>query len=296
MTTHRTQDYQAVRLHNTGLHLSGRDATTPAVSKPSIVGIWRLVERLHVGAWCEIYKAQPADAVGSPRLDYAVKIVRADCEDHSEAVRQIRAEAEVTSLAKHPHLVTILDSNLHGARPFIVMPRMETRTIATVLHANPKQAASQPVPVALWWARQAAQALHVIHEANWVHGDVSPQNLLVDARGHVTVIDLGFAQPTGSSFDLKYRGTPDYAAPELLTGVPATPASDVYSLGKVLEKLLADEPRRPASVETLLQSMLTPKPESRPITKDLCEQLLQLEIETLHLHINPRELFPKKVA
>lgn len=296
MTPHSTQDYQAVRLHNTGLNMADRDASTSSAAKPTIVGIWRLVQRLHRGTWCDIYYAQPADASGSPRFDYAVKIVRPDCLDLSEAMRQIRAEVEVTRVAKHPHLIPVLDSDLQGTRPFIVMPRMETKTLTAAIQRNPARPSQQPIPVSLWWVRQAAQALRAVHDSGWVHGDLTPNNLLVDPRGHVTLIDLGFAQPVGAAIDQKFRGTPEYAAPEQLAGVPANPAADVCSLGKVLAKLLPQDSDVPAPVKALLNSMLATEPESRPNTKALCEQLLRLEIETLHLHISPGDLFPKKAA
>lgn len=291
MTHRSTQDYQGVRLHNTGL-----GANTAASIKPSIAGIWRLVQPLHNGTWCDLYAAQPADAAGSPRLDYAVKIARKSASDQPEVLRQLRAEVDVCGAARHPHLIPLLDSDLEGTRPFIVMPRLESRTMADAIRKASRQNAYQPIPVALWWVRQTAQALLAIHDSGWTHGDLKPENIMVDSRGHVTLIDLGFAKPIGTKGDDTFRGTPDFAAPEAVSGAASNPKSDIYSLGTVLSRLIPKASECPTTVTQLVEQMRAESVEARPTTKVLCELLLKLEIENLHLHLSPNNLFPKRAA
>lgn len=265
-------------------HVVYQRARTPQpVSKPFLVGIWRLMGLLHRGRWCDLYTAQPADASGSPRSDYVVKITQQTVQMDPEAARQIRSEAAAATSAHHPHLISVLDAQLQGARPFIVMPRIEGTTLSDLTEHS-----HLPLPAALWVVRQAAQALGILHRSGWVHGDVKPENLLMDSRGHVTLIDLGFAQRVGTTSSLRLMVTPDFAPPEFdADSVVANSAGDIYSLGKTLEKLISDWETAPINIKELLQRMTAEKVSDRPAAERLVDQLLKLEIEHLHHHIRP---------
>ncbi len=273
-----------------------RVKTSNTTTMPPTVGIWRLTGTLHRGKWCDLYGAQPADATGSPRSDYVVKIVRRSTQEDPEAARQIRTEAAAGTSARQPHLVTILDGQLDGARPYIVMPRIEAVTLTSVMaSANPLF--PQPLPVVLWWLRQCAQGLVALHSAGWVHGDIKPDNILLDTRGHVTVIDLGLAQRIGTLSPTQFSGTPDYSAPERLAcQSPWQPSSDIYALGVVLDRLLTSQSKIPTSLLQWKNRALSEDPAARPTAVSSVDSLLKLEIETLHLHIQPRDLFDRRVA
>lgn len=258
---------------------------------PQTVGIWRLTGQLHAGGWCDIYAAQPADAVGSPRSDYAVKIARLPNYEDPEATRQIRIEA--AARVRHPNVVPILDGQLEAARPYFVMPRLEGETLARTLATPPPQ----PLPIVLWWARQCAQGLAALHAAGWIHGDLKPANIVVDPRGHVTLIDLGLASRIGNGTGNVFRGSPKFSAPEIVTGGSLIHgAVDIYSLGKILEQMLTTIAAAPEAIGELVVAMISPDARRRPAAASVAEALLKLEIETLHLHIQPRDAFTRRVA
>lgn len=273
------------------LHNSARSQHDPRpLTHPQTIGIWRLTGQLHAGGWCDIYAAQPADAVGSPRSDYALKIARLPNYEDPEATRQIRIEA--AARVRHPNVVPLLDGQLEAARPYLVMPRLEGETLARTLASPPPQ----PLPIALWWARQSAQGLAALHAAGWIHGDLKPANIMVDPRGHVTLIDLGLASRIGNGTGNVFRGSPDYSAPELITGGSLIHgAVDMYSLGKILEQMLPQAPA-PEAVRELVVAMTSHDARLRPTAASVAEALLKLEIETLHLHIQPRDAFVRKAA
>ncbi|QEG42004.1 serine/threonine-protein kinase [Roseimaritima ulvae] len=254
------------------------------LSAPRTVGIWRLVARIHQGPWTELYLAQPADATGSPRCDYVLKIARKPMQEQPEGAMQIRAEVAAASDASHPNLIPVLDASLSASQPYCVMPRIEGDTLEYRL----ERSQPQPIPVSLWWCRQSVQALAALHAAGWLHRDLKPSNLMISDRGHVTVLDLGFAVRHRTLHDPVFRGTPEFAAPELLAGQGMLSASaDIFALGKVMQRLIPAESQPPEPVQQLLQLMTRPNPQDRPTAAQLVDQLLKLEIETLGRHILP---------
>jgi eukaryotic-like serine/threonine-protein kinase len=85
---------------------------------------------------------------------------------------------------------------------------------------------------------QTAGALHAMHEQGYVHCDLKPNNILVDASRRVKVIDLGQAATSGTAKE-RIQGTPDYIAPEQVKRDPVTPRTDVFNFGATLYWALA---------------------------------------------------------
>ena len=261
---------------------SGRVQTT---SRPSILGIWRLGEPVHRSSTTELALAQPADATGSPRWDYVIKrALDGDVEACQQAARFAAAACD----AVHPNLVAVLDASTAAPSPYVVMPRLDGGTMQWHLD----QAEPKPLPVALWLVRQIAQALGTLHAAGWVHNDVKPENVMVGSRGHVTLIDLSFAARVHTVTPGKYRGTPEYGAPEsLVENIAAMPPMDIFSLGRILWQWLTRTEPVPRSVlepvADLVEQMIGEDPVQRPTADQVSRQLLRLEIETLGQHLGP---------
>lgn len=260
------------------------------------LGIWRLEERIHRGKWCDLHRAQPAVGEGSPRFDYVLKISRSTIHEDPEGARQLRSEAAAAAAAKHPHLLAVLDGQLSGLRPFLVMPRIEGKTLVELCGS-----AEIKLPMLLWWFRQVAQALDSLHRAGWVHGDVKGANILIDRCGHATLIDLGMAQPIGSPRGGAFRGTLKYAAPERLDGKSpggqqASAAEDIYAFGTLLAELV---PRNSLGLEGMNQLIAQATAHHaglRPAAKSIAAILLRLEIESLHMYIRPPRGAAARVA
>ena len=260
----------------------------------SILGIWRLGVKLASGNGTVLYTAQPADSQGNPRYDYVLKTVDSAVEANSvgrEAARQISQSTKASGVG-HPNLIAILDTSLSVHAPYLVMPRLAAQPLDVRMQSMEHFA----VPVALWWVRQVAQAIEKLHASGWVHGDVKPENILVDDRGHVTLIDLGFAAQVHTPLHRIFRGTPEYSSPELTNGsTAALPAMDTFALGRVLwECLAATAPANPSAIEPiaeLIEKMVAADPLDRPEAKQVVQRLLSLEIDTLGGHIGPSQNF-----
>lgn len=271
-------------------------AVDPAPGAPSILGIWRLGPTVHRSKMAELSIAQPADAAGSPRWDYVVKRAIGD-EGDCEPRHQINRFTAAATAASHPNLIAVLDGSVSGPSPHVVMPRVEGATMQRHLDHHD----AQPLPVALWMVRQVAQGLEALHSTGWIHGDVKPANVMVGSRGHVTLIDLGFAAQIHSPLGALFRGTPAYAAPELIEGnTAALPAMDIFALGRLLwQSLTRIEPASEQQLEAvaeLVEAMVAEKPSERPEAGSVKRRLLQLEIESLGCHLGPGGGYRRRAA
>jgi eukaryotic-like serine/threonine-protein kinase len=158
--------------------------------------------------------------------------------DENVRRRFTREALAAARLSSHPHIVTIFDVGETEGRPFIVMEYLAGGTLA-------ERARTGPIDreLAIKWLQQAGDALDEAHERGIVHRDVKPANLLFDERGDLHVGDFGIARvvdetTTGMTLAGTVLGTAGYLCPEQARGEPATPASDVYSLGIVAYELL----------------------------------------------------------
>ena len=137
-------------------------------------------------------------------------------------------------------------------------------------------------------ARSLARALTIMHEKGFIHRDLCSDNVLMMKDGPVKLIDLGFAAPSGISFEEK-SGTPSYMSPEQCAGRPLGAASDLYSFGVVLfemytgklpftSALPADNPKTAARrVSELMQQHMRAKPPApSEFTKDLPDKIEDL--------------------
>jgi serine/threonine protein kinase len=254
-----------------------------------LLGIWRLGQPIAAGPHSLLSAAQPADSAGNTRWDYAVRSIPPTA-DRGEAIAQMQRFAAAAATVRHPHLVAVLDSSLDGAEPFLVMPRLDNRSLADVLAAG----AIQPLPVVLWLVRQAAEAASSLHQNGFVHGDIKPENVLLSPRGHATLIDLGFARRIGEPGDGVFRGSAGYTAPEMIDGkTPASPAADCFSLARLLWQMLSLTDRTATTsagidaVADLIAELVDADPKRRPTAESMASRLIRLEIETLGCHIRP---------
>ena len=200
-----------------------------------LAGRYRLESRVAAGAVGEVWRA--SDTV-LDRL-VAVKLLRAEYVQHPETLTRFQAEARHASAVSHPGITQVYDYGEDG-QPFLVMELVDGPSLAGVLQAGPLEPGSTMDVIA-----QAAAALDAAHAAGLVHRDIKPANLLIGPGGQVKVTDFGIAHAAGSAPLTRTGmliGTPAYLAPERVAGRPATPASDLYSLGVVCYECLTGAP------------------------------------------------------
>ncbi len=150
-------------------------------------------------------------------------------EVRERSLREARAIAALT----HPNVVSVYDVARQGADPFVVMELLKGRSLAQVVNKQGPLNSEQAALV----ADAVAAALDAAHRRGVVHRDVKPGNVMVGDDGQVKLTDFGIArnvsEVTMTSSGL-ILGTPAFMAPEVASGEPVTPTSDLWALGATL--------------------------------------------------------------
>lgn len=199
--------------------------------------------------------------------------------ESSDTFSKFVREASSAARVDHPHVVRVYEINLSGGWLFIAMERIEGANLKEVLAESKKL----PVRQACALIADAAQALAKAHQHGIVHRDIKPANLVLTAEGQCKVADFGLAYAASEAADMPREsvGTPYYIAPEVALKLPATPASDIYSLGATLWHLLegralyeGDKPR-----QVVLQHIKGPTPDLKSRMPELPQEL----VDTLYV-------------
>ena len=175
----------------------------------------------------------------------AVKLL-APAADRSRFEREARA---VASLA-HPNVCQLYDYGEAEQGPYMILEWLPGGTLEDRL------AAGRPLPddEVGRIAHEIASGLAYAHDRGLVHRDLKPANILFDAEGRAKIADFGIARIAGGESLTAagtVLGTAAYISPEQAAGEPATPASDVYSFGAILYRMLTG--RTPFTSDSALE-------------------------------------------
>ena len=187
-------------------------------------GRYRLQSSLGTGGMGSVWLAEDTVLARTVALKELVHVDNARGERRTRAVREARALARVM----HPAIVSIHDIIFDEDDPWIVMDYIKGRSLASIIRDGPLDEVSLArivLPI--------LRGLSAAHEAGVVHRDVKPANILVNEGGEVVLVDFGLAKITGDIplDEAKVLGTPEFLAPEQVTGDALGPAADLWSLG-----------------------------------------------------------------
>jgi eukaryotic-like serine/threonine-protein kinase len=173
--------------------------------------------------------------------DVALKVLRRQYAGDSEFAERFKREARSAASLSNPNIVQVYDrGETEEGSSYIAMEYVPGGTLKEKIVAEGPLGA----PEAAALGAQVAEALGAAHERGMVHRDIKPQNVLLTEKGDAKVADFGIAR-AGSSVTISktgsVMGTAGYMSPEQALGKPATPKSDLYSLGVVLYEALTGE-------------------------------------------------------
>ncbi|MEE2903584.1 MAG: protein kinase [Myxococcota bacterium] len=212
---------------------------------PSVGGVfgpYRLLGCLAVGGMAEIFMAIRRDDPDMTPL--ALKRIRKHRTSDNDSITMFQEEGKICLALSHPNIVNYRDFDVLDGVPYLVMDFIEGMDLQSLAdHCNMSSRAI--VEVGLSVSQALGYAHSLTNEKNeprkLVHRDVSPQNILIDRRGTVKLVDFGIARFEGRSFQTGVgprRGKLGYMAPEQLNYEhPVDLRADLFSLGLVLSEM-----------------------------------------------------------
>lgn len=239
---------------------------------------YRLVRLLGKGAMGQVYLGHDTF------LDRAVAVKFIGTREPGPAERErFLLEARALARLQHPNVVAVYRVGEVAGHPFLVSELVEGRSLEQV---------RKPLPFSevLHIAAGLGRGLAALHRRGVLHRDIKPANAVLGNNGEPKLIDLGLAKLDGREISHDDRepsrpdhteasltapraliGTPRYMPPELWRGEPATPRSDVYSLGVLLFELCTGRfPHTAASVPELRRAVMS---QDAPPLRSLCAEL-----------------------
>jgi serine/threonine-protein kinase len=180
-------------------------------------------------------------------------------EDLERFKREIRLARKIT----HRNVLRTYDYGEAEGVYFISMEFVRGYTLSELVDEAPSR--QMPSRATVGIARQICRGLHVAHEQGIIHRDIKPQNVLIDAKGEVKLMDFGIARmaeaPEAMTQAGLIIGTPHYMSPEQVQGSQLDARSDVYSMGVLMYELLVGKrPFESSSLTGVLTAHLTEKP------------------------------------
>lgn len=236
---------------------------------PDRIGAYRIVERIGRGGMGSVYRGERM--AGDFAHVVAIKVIKPGL--LSEAlVERFRRERQTLAGLIHPHIAQLYDGGeTDDGSPWFAMEFVEGLPLLEWAERHDPPLAERQRLFA-----DICAAVAFAHRNLVVHRDLTPSNVLVTKDGLAKLIDFGIARPADAEGAKADSGTPSisglsltpgYAAPERMTSSVVTTAADVYSLGKVLAKLIV--PRRPdPELDAIIARATAADPSDRYATAD----------------------------
>ena len=184
----------------------------------------------------------------------AIKALSPDLLTEPGRRQRLRDEARSLRELSHPNIVSVVEYLETDSVVWLVTECVEGASLRSVLMHSHQLEPEQALSIFTGLLAGLAHA----HERGLVHGDLKPENVLVDSSGTAKLADFGQAVPVGQA---PTGGTAAYMSPEAVRGEPATPLADIYSVGALLyETLTGRPPFLGASEQAILRLQLTEPP------------------------------------
>ncbi len=189
-----------------------------------------MVGLLGRGGMGEVYRADDLK-LGQP---VALKFLPRDVEQDPDRLERFLTEVRMSLKVTHPNVCRVHDIGQADGRHFLSMEYVDGEDLASLL----RRIGRLPEDKAVEISRQLCAGLQAAHDEGVLHRDLKPANVMLDGRGRAKITDFGLAGATEGITGLEARaGTPQYMAPEQVTGGALTKQTDIYSMGLVLYEL-----------------------------------------------------------
>jgi len=233
-----------------------------------VVGHYNLLERLEPSGPGDLFRARDTRAGRT----VAVRVLpEGFAGDPSERAKLFDAAKAVIALS-HPNVTTLYEAGEHEGRVFLVFEFLKGQSLRNEMAGRPLN-----VRRAMELAIQIAEGVAEAHGSGFVHGGLSPDTIVVTAKGHAKIPAFELASRGGFEETATGVRLRDYDSPEEARGLPADDRSDIYSVGAVLYEMLttkrpshkgaaapsASNPHVPKELDDVVLRAVAPNPELR---------------------------------
>lgn len=223
-------------------------------------------------------------------LPCVIKTVRLDYPYEKQALAFLKNEINVLEKINHAACPSLKKINI-GIKPFFfVMEKIEGPTLRHELVRK----FSFNTPLVIQITRQILSLLSNLHGENLTHGDIKPENILIEQSGKIKIVDYAFSNNLRLNERLETNlmlGTPNYIAPELCAESPMISfENDIYSLGVLIFEMLTGSLPYPEGTisQTLLRHQSDPPARLRQHLGDLNPKLVNVIVEMLSFNLHDR--------
>ena len=206
-------------------------------------GRYELQSRIAIGGMGEVWQATDL-VIG--RL-VAIKILKDEYLGDPGFLERFRAEARHAALVNHEGLANVYDYGEEEGSAYLVMELVPGEPLSAIIEREKTLSIDKVLDI----IAQTSAALQAAHSAGLVHRDIKPGNMLITPEGRVKITDFGIARIADQvplTATGQVMGTVQYLSPEQASGHPASPSTDIYSLGIVAYECLAG--KRPFTGES----------------------------------------------
>jgi predicted Ser/Thr protein kinase len=217
---------------------------------------YRIVSLLGKGGMGEVYRAD--DLTLDQQV--ALKFLPESVAGSESALTRFKNEVRIARQVSHANVCRVYDVGEIDGFVFLSMEYVDGEDLGSLL----RRIGRLPPDKALEISRKLCAGLAAAHEKGVLHRDLKPSNVMLDSRGHVLLTDFGLAGLADELTGAEVRnGTPQYMAPEQLSGKEVTVRSDIYSLGLVLYEIFTGKrPFEADSLAELVRAQTDTKPPS----------------------------------
>jgi serine/threonine protein kinase len=248
------------------------------------LGNYRLLNMMMQGQTSQVWEAVEL----SSHRHFAIKLLLPEKAAISENRHMLFHEANVGQKLAHPNIIKIVYVHKDPASPYFVMEFFPAGSLKLRLVRKQMDFIKERAHSIF---KQAATGLAYMNESGWVHRDIKPDNILVNAAGEVRIIDFALAQRVQKPnlFTRLFRrrgkaqGTRSYMSPEQIRAEPLDGRADIYSFGAAAYELVTGRPPfRGKDNQDLLQKHIIEKPTPPQVyNADLTDEFSALVLRML---------------
>lgn len=231
---------------------AAKDANREQPPLPESIGNHRVIANLGKGGMGDVFLAVKQGIGGFSKL-LVIKQLRPVLALDDEFLEMFLEEARIVSRLSHPNIVHTYEAGQDEAGSyFIAMEYLEGQPLHRIQQRALQRGQPFPLNAAVWILHEVLAAVHHAHELTdfdgsplgLVHRDLSPQNIVVTYAGEVKVLDFGIAKAASSNVETRagvYKGKLTCMAPEQLQGAGTTRRVDIFAVGAMLWRAVAEQ-------------------------------------------------------